>query len=104
MRLGHLAFSQTVSRCRSFKRLAVKWLELPLGTLRLSQRGRRCVRSVLVGLGETATTGRGFEINGRSSGFTLFGSLRQLRQEGMAGVEVIALQHQGFGHVRDERG
>ena len=41
MRLGHFALSQTVSKFSSSNKLAVKWLAFPLGTLRLSHRGKR---------------------------------------------------------------
>ena len=43
--------------------------------------------------------------SGNSSGsFTSFARGGQLGQKGMAGVQVIALQRQGIGQVRDERG
>ncbi len=41
MRLGHLAFSQTVSKRNSVRILEVRWLTFPFGTSRRNQVGNR---------------------------------------------------------------
>src|SRR5262245_35006058 len=81
-RLGHLALSQTVSKCSSSISCAVKWPASPLGRLFFSQRGRR-------------STGAGSSTIGKlalMAGSDSTGLAREhLSHQRMARIQMIAL-------------
>ena len=90
MRLGHLAWSQTVWSLSSSISRAVKWLAFPLGMLRFSQRGNGSCGSGVVGSSHSSATGAFFRETAAAG------------QAGVAGMHVATLATQGFRQMAND--